>query len=66
MFLNDQEAVVDLIYYDAIAKVVVKLVTASKNKPVTVGVHGDWGAGKSTVLAMAEKQFGADSGVLCL
>lgn len=66
MFLNDQEAVVDLIYYDAIAKVVVKLVMASKNKPVTVGVHGDWGAGKSTVLAMAETQFAADKGVLCL
>ena len=66
MFLSDQETLVDLIYYDAIAKVVMKLVMASKQKPITVGVHGDWGAGKSSVLAMAEKQFASEEGVLCL
>ncbi|WP_407176384.1 Qat anti-phage system ATPase QatA [Bradyrhizobium sp. STM 3562] len=35
-------------------------------QPLTIGVHGDWGAGKSSVLEMIEDQFGSNAGVLCL
>jgi putative protein kinase ArgK-like GTPase of G3E family len=59
MFLIDHETPVDLLYYDAIAETIVGRVLESKAKPITVGVHGDWGAGKSSVLAMAEKRFGS-------
>jgi hypothetical protein len=43
MFLNDQETDVDLLYYEAIAKTVVKLIRSNPETPITVGVHGDWG-----------------------
>jgi predicted KAP-like P-loop ATPase len=66
MFLNDQETKVDLLYYEAIAKTVVKLVRETPTVPVTVGVHGDWGAGKSSVLKMVELAFSKDERVLCL
>jgi predicted KAP-like P-loop ATPase len=33
---------------------------------VTVGVHGDWGAGKSSVLEMIEAGFEGEAEVLCL
>ena len=66
MFLSDHETQVDLLYFDAIAKTVVSLVLDSPNDPLTIGIHGDWGAGKSSVLAMAEQQLNATDGVTCL
>jgi predicted KAP-like P-loop ATPase len=35
-------------------------------RPVTVGVHGDWGAGKSSILEMIEAGLGGSGDVLCL
>jgi hypothetical protein len=46
MFLNDQETETDLLYYEAIAKTAVRLIRRTPGAPVTIGVHGDWGAGK--------------------
>ncbi len=66
MFLNDQETGVDLLYYESIAKTVVKLIRKTPEAPVTIGVHGDWGAGKSSVLKMTETAFASDDRVLCL
>jgi len=66
MFLSDHESPVDLLYYDAIAKTVVKLIQSSKGRPISVGLHGDWGAGKSSVLAMVESQLKGNESFLCL
>jgi hypothetical protein len=66
MFLNDQETATDLLYYEAIAKTVVTLIRKTPEAPVTIGVHGDWGAGKSSVLKMLEGAFEDDDRVLCL
>lgn len=66
MFLNDQETATDLLYYEAIARTVVKLIRNTPDSPVTIGVHGDWGAGKSSVLKMLEGALTKDDRVLCL
>lgn len=66
MFLNDQETAVDLLYYEAVAKTVVRLIRATPATPVTVGVHGDWGAGKSSVLKMTSGALEKDPKALCL
>lgn len=66
MFLNDQETATDLLYYEAIAKTVVQPIRKTPDAPVTIGVHGDWGAGKSSVLKMTESAFAGDDRVLCL
>ena len=52
MFLNDQETATDLLHYEAIARTVVRFIDETPDAPVTIGVHGDWGAGKSSVLKM--------------
>jgi predicted KAP-like P-loop ATPase len=57
MFLNDQETATDLLYYSAIASTVVRLVDETPDAPITIGVHGDWGAGKSSVLKMLEAAY---------
>lgn len=54
MILSDNETKVDLLNSEAIAKTIVKLITERPEHPITVGVHGDWGAGKSSVLEMIE------------
>lgn len=54
MILSDNETKVDLLNNEAIAKTIVSLITESKNQPVSIGIHGDWGAGKSSILEMLE------------
>jgi predicted KAP-like P-loop ATPase len=66
MFLNDQETAVDLLYYEAIAQTVVKLVRANVATPLTIGIHGDWGAGKSSVLVMVQQELNQQPNVVCL
>lgn len=66
MIIVDNETSVDLLYYEAIARTVVRLVNEKSNEPLTVGVHGDWGAGKSSVLMMVEDAFAKSDRVLCV
>ncbi|MBQ3258631.1 MAG: hypothetical protein IJA67_14665 [Oscillospiraceae bacterium] len=57
MILTDNETRVDMLNNRAIADTIVKLINESINHPISIGVHGDWGAGKSSILAMIEDQF---------
>jgi hypothetical protein len=45
MILTDNETKVDLLNNEAIATTIIKLLRDRPDRPVTVGVHGDWGAG---------------------
>ena len=66
MILTDNETKVDLLNNEAIAATIIKLLRTRPDQPVTVGVHGDWGAGKSSVLEMIEAGFDDEAKVLCL
>lgn len=66
MIIADNETAVDLLYYEAIAGTVVRLVAEKSDEPLSVGVHGDWGAGKSSVLMMVEKTFEKHKRVVCV
>ena len=52
MILIDNETKVDFLNNEAIAKTIIELLREKPDQPVTIGVHGDWGAGKSGVLEM--------------
>lgn len=66
MILTDNETKVDLLNNEAIATTITGLLSAKPDQPVTIGVHGDWGAGKSSVLEMIEAGFVGKDEVLCL
>lgn len=66
MFLSDHETATDLLYVEAISKTVVRLIQDTGEQPISIGVHGDWGAGKSSVLLMAEAALTADKTVACV
>lgn len=66
MFLNDQETATDLLYYEAIAKTVVRLIADTGEAPITIGVHGDWGAGKSSVLKMTQAAVSKEPKTICI
>ena len=66
MIVADNETAVDLLYYEAVAKTVVRVVSEKSDEPLSVGIHGDWGAGKSSILMMVEESFKDDECVLCI
>lgn len=66
MIVADNETAVDLLYYEPVARTVVRLVNEKSDEPLSVGIHGDWGAGKSSVLMMVEEAFAEHERVLCV
>ena len=66
MILPDNETRVDLLNNEAIAATIIKLLRDQRAQPVTIGVHGDWGAGKSSILEMIEAGLAGTDEVLCL
>lgn len=66
MILNDNETKIDLLNNRAIASTIIRLLRVRPDQPITIGVHGDWGAGKSSILEMIEAGFDGESKVLCL
>lgn len=66
MILSDNETKADLLNYEAVATTIVRLLRHRPDRPMTVGVHGEWGAGKSSILEMIEAGLENDDKVLCL
>lgn len=66
MILTDNETSIDLLNNEAIAITIIDLLRKRPDRPLTIGIHGDWGAGKSSVLEMIEAGFVSDDKVLCL
>ena len=66
MLLPDHETSVDFLNYEAIAKTVVELLKENRERALTIGIHGDWGAGKTSVLTMVQSAMEGDKTVACL
>lgn len=57
---SDKETTQDLLGYTVHASLLKKVVTNEKNLPITVGLYGDWGSGKSSILKILEEQLKRD------
>ena len=63
---SDNETAVDLLGYKHLVASVTAIVQDDSLSPATVGVFGDWGGGKSSLLKMVEEQLRSDSDTLVL
>lgn len=54
---SDKETTQDLLGYTVHASLLKNVVTNDKNLPITVGLYGDWGSGKSSILKILQEQL---------
>src|SRR2546426_12411317 len=66
MLIPDHETEVDFLNCEAISRTVAEILKDNRSRPLTIGIHGDWGAGKSCVLKMIESDLAKDKHVAVL
>jgi hypothetical protein len=54
---DDTPSAVDLLGFDAVVAPVLAAVEAPDLDPLTLGIHGPWGGGKSTILGLLEAEL---------
>lgn len=63
---SDNEADVDLLGFHHLSAAVLSIVRDPSLLPATVGVYGDWGSGKSSLMRMVREELEKEEGVLVL
>lgn len=61
---KDSEADIDFLNFNYLAEQVVEISKDEKLSPATIGVYGDWGSGKSTLMKMVKKSLDVDKNTL--
>jgi len=54
---NDKETDIDLLDHEKIAQTVLEIISDNHLRPLTVGIYGDWGVGKSSVLSLLQNEI---------
>ncbi|CAN96259.1 Predicted P-loop ATPase [Sorangium cellulosum So ce56] len=63
---SDNESEIDLLGFKHLVSAAQYLLMKPEMLPVTIGVFGDWGSGKSSLIKMIQKQLEQDSRSLCV
>ena len=63
---SDIETDKDLLGFSVHVNLIKDIVTNEKNLPITIGLYGDWGSGKSSVLRILEKQLKKDNDTIVI
>lgn len=65
---KDSETVVDYLNFDYIIDAVVNIVLDEELSPSSIGLYGDWGSGKSSLMKMVETRLNEenDNTIMCI
>lgn len=63
---NDNESLSDYIDYGHLLRAVTTIVDNDNLLPCSIGIYGDWGSGKSSLMNMVEKNYEDDKDVLLI
>lgn len=63
---KDCETELDFLDFDYLIKILIDTVDDEKLLPSSIGVYGDWGSGKSSLMYMCKKALEQTKGTLCL
>jgi len=58
---SDKESSIDYLNFNETAESIKDLITEKELMPISVGIFGNWGAGKSTILELTKKSLENDS-----
>jgi predicted KAP-like P-loop ATPase len=58
---HDNETTVDYVNFNLVAKVCADLIRSSAGEPISIGVSGSWGTGKSSLVRMIEAELVAEN-----
>ena len=61
---KDSEADLDFLNFNYLAEQVVEIAKDEELSPATIGVYGDWGSGKSSLMKMVKKTLDSDKKTL--
>lgn len=63
---KDSETEDDYLNFDYIIDAVTKIVLDEELSPSSIGLYGDWGSGKSSLMKMIEKKLSQSDDILCV
>ncbi|MDV3752590.1 KAP family P-loop NTPase fold protein [Elizabethkingia anophelis] len=63
---NDNESLSDYIDYNHLLKAITTIIDTDNLLPCSIGIYGDWGSGKSSLMRMAEKRYEDDKNILVI
>lgn len=63
---KDSEAEIDFLDFDYLIGVLKDIIDNEDLLPATIGVYGDWGSGKSSLIKLAINDFEGNENIVCL
>lgn len=63
---KDSEAEIDFLDFDYLISLLKDIIDNENLLPATIGVYGDWGSGKSSLINIAMNDFGNEENIVCL
>lgn len=63
---KDSETEIDLLHFDYLVKAVKMIAEDTNLTPSTIGIYGDWGSGKSSLMKMVCKELSDKEGIKCI
>jgi hypothetical protein len=63
---SDNETDIDLLQFKYLGASITRIIRTEQLLPTTIGVFGDWGSGKSSLLKMVENDISGEDGILTI